>query len=112
MQYGISPWRVLTSSIVVILSCALGYPLIGGLHEPGDGTYELLTPFPEPLGYVSLVFFKGLYFSVATFTTVEYEDMRPIGTWAHGLAGIEALLGSLLMALLVFVLTRHVGSRA
>lgn len=54
-----------------------------------------------------MLFFKGLYFSAVTFATLGYGDMQPIGTLARGLAGIESLLGSLLMALLVFVLTRR-----
>lgn len=52
--------------------------------------------------------FKSLYFSVVTFATLGYGDIQPIGTVARFLAGIEALLGALLAALLVFVLTRIV----
>ena len=111
MRYGTSPTRVITSSVGVIVGCAVLYPLMGGLRAPIAGVYglenpatELLTASPE---HLALLFFKGLYFSVVTFATLGYGDMQPIGTWARALAGIESLLGSLLMALLVFVLTRR-----
>ena len=54
------------------------------------------------------MFYHSLYFSVVTFATLGYGDVQPIGNLVRALAGIESLLGSLLMALLVFVLTRRV----
>jgi voltage-gated potassium channel Kch len=54
------------------------------------------------------VFGKSLYFSTVTFATLGFGDIQPFTGFARAIAGIEALLGQLLMALLVFVLTRNV----
>ena len=43
MRYGTSPTRVVTSSTVVMVGCALLYPLTGGLRET-TGTYALNQP--------------------------------------------------------------------
>ena len=56
-----------------------------------------------------LVFFRSLYFSVVTFTTLGYGDISPVGDTARAIAGLEALIGQLLVALLVFVLTRRIS---
>lgn len=111
MRYGTSPWRVVTSSLVLILACALLYPLTGGIQEVGIDsaiTYTLENPSRASLGTVVTVFLQSLYFSIVTFATLGYGDIQPVGAWARLLAGFESLVGSLLMALLVFVLTRSV----
>ncbi len=46
-----------------------------------------------------------LYFSVVTFATLGFGDISPVGSFARFLAGVESLFGSLLLALLVYVLT-------
>jgi voltage-gated potassium channel Kch len=51
----------------------------------------------------------NLYFSVVTFTTLGYGDIRPIGTTARFLAGLESFVGALMVALVVFVLGRRVS---
>ncbi|WP_254768361.1 pentapeptide repeat-containing protein [Salinilacihabitans rarus] len=111
MRYGTSPWRVVASSLVLILVCALLYPLTGGIREVGVDTaitYSLEDPTQASLAALLSVFFRSLYFSIVTFATLGYGDIQPIGTVARTIAGVESLLGSLLMALLVFVLTRSV----
>ena len=135
--YGMSPWRVLGSSFALILICALLYPVTGGIQETVDGaaiTWEVENPggavgnatdgatngtgtpadggapsAGEPLHYyLATVLFKSLYFSVITFSTLGYGDIQPVGTGARTIAATESFLGSLLMALLVFVLTRRI----
>ncbi|MFC4542826.1 pentapeptide repeat-containing protein [Halosolutus amylolyticus] len=111
MRYGTSPWRVVTASLVLILFCAILYPLTGGIQEVGADTavtYRVEDPTETPGGVLLRAFFKSLYFSVITFATLGYGDIQPVGSWARAIAGIETMLGSLLMALLVFVLTRSV----
>jgi hypothetical protein len=111
MRYGESPYRVLLTSLVVIVGCAILFPLTGGIQETQEGrtiTYALENPEDAPQWWIGRVLFKSLYFSVVTFATLGYGDIQPIGTSARFLAGIEALLGALLAALLVFVLTRIV----
>ncbi len=61
-----------------------------------------------PRYYLATVLFKSLYFSVITFSTLGYGDIQPVGTGARTIAATESFLGSLLMALLVFVLTRRI----
>ena len=111
MRYGTSPTRVVTSSAMVMVAWAILYPLTGGLQTI-SGTYEFEQPVHDVVTATPLqlarVFYNGLYFSVVTFATLGYGDIQPIGPLARALAGIESLLGSLLMALLVFVLTRRV----
>lgn len=111
MRYGTSPTRVVTSSAVVMVGWAILYPLTGGLHTT-SGTYAFEDPVRDVVAATPLqlvrVFYNGLYFSAVTFATLGYGDIQPIGPLARALAGIEALLGSLLMALLLFVLTRRV----
>ncbi|WP_247002582.1 pentapeptide repeat-containing protein [Halosolutus gelatinilyticus] len=111
MRYGTSPWRVLTTSLVLILLCAVLYPLTGGIQEVGTDsavTYQIEDPTETPANVLLRAFFKGLYFSVITFATLGYGDIQPVGSLARAIAGVETMLGSLLMALLVFVLTRSV----
>jgi len=111
MRYGESPYRVLATSLLVIVGFAVLFPLTGGIQEVQEGrtiTYAIDDPDDAPQWWIGRVLFKSLYFSVVTFATLGYGDIQPIGTWARLLAGTEALLGSLLAALLVFVLARIV----
>ncbi|WP_255151691.1 pentapeptide repeat-containing protein [Halorarius halobius] len=109
--YGERLWRVIAASVGVILAWALVFSMlpreakrasgltIEGLSEPA----AVFTPAGiEVLG-------KNLYFSLVTFTTLGYGDVQPIGTVARVLAGIEAFLGAILIALVVFVLGRRVS---
>ena len=110
MRYGSSPWRVLATSAILMVLCAVLYPLTGGIQEVSldrEITYTLEDPQTAPVWLLAEVFFKSLYFSAVTFATLGYGDIQPVGTWARAIAGLESLLGSLLMALLVFVLTRQ-----
>jgi hypothetical protein len=111
MRYGGSPYRVLLTSLLVVVSAAVLYPFTGGIQESQGGqtiTYALESPEDAPRWWLAQVLFKSLYFSVVTFATLGYGDIQPIGQWARLLAGVEALLGALLSALLVFVLSRIV----
>ncbi|RBI59923.1 ion transporter [halophilic archaeon] len=109
--YGRNPWRVIGTSLVVIVGFAVLYPITGGLQEVEAEraiTYTINEPAEAPTWWVASVFLKSLYFSVITFATVGYGDFQPIGSWARALAGVEALLGGLLMALFVVVFTRRI----
>ena len=110
MRYGSSPWRVITTSVVLMVLCAVLYPLTGGVQEVGVDraiTYSVEDPSQTPLWWLVTVFFTSLYFSAITFATLGYGDIQPVGPWARAIAGLESLVGSMLMALLVFVLTRR-----
>ncbi|MFB6139267.1 MAG: pentapeptide repeat-containing protein [Halosimplex sp.] len=108
MRYGISPWRVMAASALLILVCGLLFPVTGGIVETGDGspiTYAIYDPADPHPPWAGRVFLKSLYFSVVTFATLGYGDIQPVGGVARAIAGVESLFGSLLLALLVFVLT-------
>lgn len=109
--YGMNPYRVIGSAAVVIVVCAFLFPLTGGIEESvGEDTarwsLDNLTGRPA---YIANVLVKSVYFSSITFTTLGYGDIAPIGTAARIIAGVESLLGALLTALLVFVLSRRIS---
>ena len=108
-HYGTSPSRVVVTSLVLIVACALLYPFTDGIREPATGTviaYGPADPIGMTLGELFATLFTSLYFSVITFGTLGYGDIQPVGTAARALASVESLLGALLLALLVYVLTR------
>ncbi|PSP78137.1 hypothetical protein BRC81_08835 [Halobacteriales archaeon QS_1_68_20] len=110
MRYGTSPWRILaTSAIVIALSAAL-YPTTGGIREVAGErtiTYRIEDPQVSPSTYQIGVFREILYFSVVTFSSLGDGDIQPVGGYARLIVSVETLLGTLLMALLIFVLTRQ-----
>ncbi len=107
--YGSNPWRVIATSAVVILLCGLLYPLTSGVMEPTAEVTMVYKLSPSNGLYLNAIYvLKSIYFSVVTFATLGYGDMQPVHGWARALSATEALLGQLLMALLVFVLTRNV----
>ena len=111
MRYGTSPWRVIVTSLVLIVVCALLYPFTGGLREPLTGAvikYTVTNAAGTSPTQLWSVLSTSLYFSVITFGTLGYGDIQPIGDLARALASVESLLGALLLALLVYVLTRSI----
>lgn len=101
MLYGERPWRVIGTSMLVILLAAFVYPLatFKSNSEPVL-TYSGLSV--ESLG----VLLDSVYFSTITFITLGYGGLTPYG-WARGLAMVESFVGTLLASLLLFVLTRR-----
>jgi len=113
--YGLSPWRVLATGTAVVVLSAILYPTTGGLvetvvdgGEPESITWSVEEPSDRPVFFLGTVFFRSLYFSIVTFTTLGYGDIRPVGDVARTVAGIEAVLGQALLALLVFVLSKRI----
>lgn len=109
--YGMNPYRVVGTAVFVILLSALLYPVTGGIAETiGDQTIQwTLDDYTADPQYITFVLLKSLYFSIITFTTLGYGDIRPVGNSARAIAGLESLLGALLTALLVFVLSRRIS---
>ena len=71
----------------------------------GAVAYTLLE-LQSSTGRVHGDFLDALYFSVVTFTSLGYGDIRPVGG-ARLLAGIESLLGVFAISLFVFVFCRR-----
>lgn len=111
MEHGSNPWRIVSFSALVIVLFAILYPLTGGLLDTAVERafgFRVETPADAPRFYFGTVFLKSLYFSAVTFATLGFGDIQPIGAWARMLATVETLMGSMLTALLVFVLARIV----
>jgi len=89
--YGEKPMRSVAAFFVTIFSFAGGY---------------YFCDLRGPDGPIVQDFFKSLYFSVVTFTSLGYGDVTPRG-FARFLAGSEALLGVFLISLFVFVFCRR-----
>ena len=85
----------------MILVCGLlfyGFDAAGAVHIV-DGNE--VTEVASPLG--------ALYFSVVTFTTLGFGDLRPICWEGKLIAGSEALAGAFLMAAFLVTLARRWG---
>lgn len=108
--YGES-WRrlMMTAAVVIVLFGGL-YAATGGIHvttRPPTHALDLPQLFSvsvsQPVGTLLL----SVYFSVVTFTTLGYGDIQPTNPATQTLAGIESLIGAILIAMLVFVFARR-----
>lgn len=109
--YGERLWRVMYISVMVICVFAFLFTTVTkgtkGVNDLATSGVDSLFQLTTPEGII--IFIKNLYFSIITFTTLGYGDIRPVGSTARTLAGIESFLGALLLALVVFVLGRRVA---
>lgn len=87
--YGEKPWRILWIAVAAILGFACVYYLI------------------DAAGKLASSFWEYLYFSVVTFTTLGYGDLKPDGGLARLATSIEALAGAFLIAIFVVSLARR-----
>jgi uncharacterized protein YjbI with pentapeptide repeats len=109
--YGERLWRVVYVSAVVVLSWGILYATVTqGTTGSSKLTTQGIDSFAQLLTSEGLIILgKNMYFSMVTFTTLGYGDIQPIGATARTLAGLEAFVGALLVALVVFVLGRRVA---
>lgn len=110
--YGNNPRRVVGFSVLTILAFSLVFSFLGGVqfHTPQNSEVFAFssTSFIElTLPDWVEILLKNAYFSMVTFTTLGYGDLRPTTFTVQLLAGLESLFGTLLMALLIFVLGRR-----
>lgn len=109
--YGEKPHRVILWAVAIVTACALLFMNFGigetrlfGVEE--IPTYNILKILPR-LYNLSLADLANIgryfYFSVVTFTTLGYGDLRPVHPISHLISSIEAFTGMFMMAL--FVLT-------
>jgi len=96
--YGEQPGKVIVSAILIILLFAFLF-MTSGISNVG---IEQIT---------SNNFFDCMYFSTVTFTTLGYGDFRPLEGLGRILAGSEAFIGALMMALFVYTFARRTGGR-
>lgn len=100
IRYGASPWRPGFFGICVIGFSAIAYPIWGLRTTSGDETVLLQYGADEP---IFSIITESLFFSFGAFTTLGYSDVQPTGL-GKMVAMIEAGVGSVLIALIVFVL--------
>ncbi len=97
-QYGASLSRVFVTWGLVIGAFAATYHLAG---------MRLFDPLPHSTGLAwPLSFGRALYFSIITFTTLGYGDIKPAPGLGSALCATEAILGGIMMALTVLVIGR------
>ena len=85
--YGERPLKILSAALSVIGSYSIAYRFIEGVGDRG--------------AHVKLSLLDSAYFSVVTFTTLGYGDIKPTTTLLKYLAGSEALLGACMIGLVV-----------
>jgi len=120
--YGERPWNVVRTAVVIIIIFALSFSLIGigkpeiielkgtGIYQNSGNIFDLaIKGFFENSEIRN--FPDSLYFSLITFTTLGYGDFRPLEGLGRILAGSEAFLGAIMMALFVYTFARRTGGR-
>ena len=96
--YGEKPYRVILSSLVIILFYSALYSILAVL---------------KPIASIEVFrVWDYLYFSIVTFTTVGFGDLTPrMVPLFQMITGSEALIGVFMMGLFVFTLARKYVAR-
>lgn len=108
--YGYRIRGILVASLLVLLASTALFPLLGGINESfpeGSVTYALDQPLQHPVEDLLTVYAKSFYLSLESFTTLGIGDVTPGSFASQLLAGVEALVGYVLLALLISVLARR-----
>ena len=120
--YGEKPWNVIKTAVAIILIFALSFSFIGlgnpeiielkgtAIHQNSGNTVDLASKGLLKNNVIRN-FPDSLYFSTITFTTLGYGDFRPLEGLGRILAGSEAFLGAIMMALFVYTFARRTGGR-
>jgi hypothetical protein len=95
----VSMLRYIMSFIVVVIAFGLFYAL---LTPMGHGIGQNLKPLSEGISWVT--FFKGIYFSVVTISSLGYGHMHPMG-FSKALACLEVLLGLAVIGIMIAKVT-------
>ena len=105
IRYGEGYARVLVWAAAIVTLFGFVYPT-GGWIETTDGdsperiTWELIGSDPS-------VFWESVYYSTLTFTNLGFGEYRPVGPWGQAFTIAETGIGVVLLALLVFVVSRR-----
>ena len=95
--YGEKPWKAVASSVAIVIGFSLFYFFSKCIEaNPPNGIH----------------WWDYLYFSIVTFTTLGYGDIRPLAApWARMVASGEAFIGAFMIALFVWTLARRYVAR-
>ena len=107
--YGERPTYALITSVEIILIFAIIYMFTGLIADGSLINYTDL--FSNGIVYQPDMyrdFFKSLYFSITTFTTVGYGDITPVGEISTMLSGIEMFLGVTMVGIWTATLARKI----
>lgn len=102
--YGERPDRVIFSSMVLILGCAVAFFLTGVNGPSGEIAFSSTASYAENLRALATC----CYYSVVTFTTLGYGDIVPVG-WTRLIAAFEAFTGAFTVALFVVVFVKKMA---
>ena len=91
--FGEKVGRYLVSVATVVFAFGLLYSLVGQVKSSACG------------GIVDRLV-DGIYFSVVSFTTLGFGDYYPSSYLCRALAGAEAVIGYIMLAILVHLITR------
>lgn len=103
-RHGESSRRVLGWSFGTILTSTLFYAIGGVSYDDRIYTLYLEQSMEDVFYTISM----SLYFSISSFSTGGYGDVLPASDLSRVVAGFESLVGTLFIALFIFVLGRRV----
>lgn len=105
--YGERLWLIGVNSGILLGLSWFAF-LFGGVSANGNETpYHIGNVISGQHGILESLWIT-FYFSAVTFTTLGYGDVEPASALTQGVAAIESILGTILVALLVFSLGRRV----
>lgn len=102
--YGEKPTRLFFFSLAFCTLCAFGYFTFGI-------TFANTCPSGLTLQDPETYFYRCLYFSFVTFTTLGYGDLAPCSAMSRFLASLEAFSGVFIMGLFVTANVRKLSGR-
>ena len=109
MRHAEDPWRLAGIMAVVILAFALAHGYCGIKDSSGDYVVGPGLEIVWPSWAALSRFGQALYFSVITFTSLGYGDVRPADGWSQSVTCFEVALGVILIALFVGCIIRKVS---
>ena len=116
--YGERPWNVVRTAVIIVLMFAILFNIFG-IGNPEiielKGEIHSISRREMTLNAEGIIkntkitqFPQSLYFSLVTFTTLGYGDLRPLEGAGRIVAGLEAFIGAFLIALFVHTFARRI----
>jgi len=103
--YGEQPWRTAICAVLVVLFFTAIYAWFGLVSAAYSGPASVQSqgaPAPSSI-------WDALIYSVATFCTVNYTALNPVGRAAHMLASAESAIGLALFGLFLWTLGNRIS---